>query len=140
MKLSTAAELAIKGILDLAERHGQGPVPLEQTCQRRGLPRQYLTKIFSMLARANLVTPIRGKGGGYVLARDPRDILLLEVVEAIEGPLAVNHCTASPPRCQEPNCQVRPVWAELQQQVRQALAARNLAELISLPQAQQLPV
>ena len=68
MKLSMAAEFAIRGILCLAEHYGQGPVTLQEVCRRRKLRKEYLTKIFGLLARANLVDAVRGKGGGYILS------------------------------------------------------------------------
>ena len=54
MKLSTRAELAIRGILVLADDYGRGPVPLDTVCARRDLPKQYLVKIFSSLTKADL--------------------------------------------------------------------------------------
>jgi Rrf2 family protein len=125
-----AAELAVRGILQLAEGYGEGPMPLEEICRRRHLPRQYLTKIFGLLARANLITAVRGKGGGYVLARAPGEISLLEVIESVEGPMALNLCTSAPPRCDEVSCRVRPVWADLQSNMRSVLKAKSLEDLV----------
>ena len=128
MKLSQAAELAVRGIQVLAQRHGDRPVPLDAICQARELAKQYLVKIFSLLARADLVTPVRGKHGGYLLSREPQDITLLEVIEAIEGALAVNRCQEDPPKCDDPDCPVRSVWEDIQITVRDKLAAVTLAE------------
>lgn len=133
MKLSMAAELAVRGILSLAQRYGQEPVPLEEICQEGKLPKEYLTKIFSLLARANLVRAVRGKRGGYVLARSPKEITLLSVVEAVEGPLAVNLCQHAPARCDRADCRVRPIWADIQQKLRDALGGYTLDQLMSEP-------
>jgi Rrf2 family protein len=130
MKLSMAAELAVRGILCLAEEYGHGPLPLDKICRRRKLRKEYLTKIFGLLARANLVDAVRGKGGGYALSRPPAKISLLEVIEAIEGPLALNLCQHTPPKCEEPDCRVRPVWTDLQETFRSALASKTLDQLI----------
>lgn len=130
MKLSMAAELAVRGIVVLASRHGQKPTPLDEICRLRKLPRDYMTRIFSLLSRADLVTAVRGKGGGYQLARPADEIRLLEVVEAVEGPLAVNLCQHNPPQCEEVDCRVRPVWEDLQKKIRSALASKTLDELI----------
>ncbi len=128
MKLSQAAELAVRGIQVLAQRHGDNPVPLDVICQARNLPKQYLVKIFALLARADLVMPIRGKHGGYLLSREPQDITLLEIVEAVEGPLAVNRCQEDPPKCDQEECPIRPVWTDIQSTVRDKLAAVTLAD------------
>ena len=96
MKISPAAEFAVRGVLVLAEQYGQGPVTLNAVCDERHLPKQYLSKLFASLAKADLVTPIRGKRGGYVLTRDPKGITLLEVIEAIEGALGAELLPARP--------------------------------------------
>jgi Rrf2 family protein len=131
MKLSNAAELAMRGILTLAARRGQGPTTLDEICRTRRLPRQYLTKIFGMLVRARLLTAVRGKGGGYELGKPPDQITLLAIIEAVEGPLAVNLCQHDPARCEELNCPVRPVWSQVQQKVWAILGSTTLAQLLS---------
>ncbi|KPK85402.1 MAG: hypothetical protein AMJ81_03695 [Phycisphaerae bacterium SM23_33] len=130
MKLSMAAELAVRGIIVLASRPAEKPTPLDELCRLRKLPRDYMTRIFSLLSRAHLVTAVRGKGGGYQLARPANEITLLEVIEAVEGPLAINLCQHNPPQCQEPNCRVRPVWEDLQKKIRSALGSKTLDELV----------
>ena len=130
MKLSLAAELALRGSLVLAERYGQGLVTLEAVCAARDLPRQYLTKIFASLARADLVTAVRGKRGGYRLNRPPERVTVLEIVEAVEGPIVLNFCQHKPPRCDRKNCRVRPVWAQLQKIIRQKLGGLTLGQCL----------
>jgi len=128
MKLSPAAEFAIRGMVVLSERYGQGvPVTLETVCTQRSLPREYLTKIFASLARARLVTPIRGKGGGFSLSRPPSQISLLEVIEAVQGPIVLNFCQHNPPQCDQVNCLIRDLWSELQKLIREKLAGMSLA-------------
>ena len=130
MRLSLAAELAIRGSLVLAERYGKGLIPLDAVCAARDLPKQYLTKIFALLARADLVTAVRGKKGGYRLARPPDRITALEVVEAVEGPIVLNFCQHKPSLCDRRGCRVRPVWAELQKIIRGKLGALTLKDCL----------
>jgi Rrf2 family iron-sulfur cluster assembly transcriptional regulator len=131
MKLSAAAEFAVRGALVLAEHRGQGPLTLESICSQRDLSRQYLVKIFSALAKAGIVTPIRGKGGGYRLAREPDSITLLNVIEAVEGPITLNLCQHDPPRCDRLECVLRPVWAGLQGDIRTRLGSLTLADCLA---------
>jgi len=113
----------------LSERYGQGvPVTLETVCTQRSLPREYLAKIFASLARARLVTPVRGKGGGFSLSRLPSQISLLEVIEAVQGPIVLNFCQHNPPQCDQVNCPARDLWTELQKLVREKLAGMSLAD------------
>lgn len=135
MKLSAAAELAVRGILVLAERFGEGPVTLDTICAQRDLPKQYLTKIFAQLARSGLVMPVRGKGGGYMLARVPKSITLLEIIESVEGPLVLNLCQHEPPKCDDHLCRIRDVWSDLQKIVRTRLSETTLGDCLRDPAA-----
>ena len=130
MRLSPAAEFAIRGMLVVAERDGQGPVNLATICQERSLSKQYLAKIFGQLARANLITPIRGKHGGYELARGLDQISILNIIEAVEGPVALNLCQQQPPKCDELDCGLRSDWGDLQQTIRQKLGAISLRDCL----------
>ncbi len=126
MRLSPAAELAVRGVVALVERYGRGPTTLKTICAARDLPKQYLVKLFSLLARADIVTAIRGKRGGYELARDPKGITLLEVIEAVEGPIVLNFCQHTPPKCDQEDCPMREMWTRLQQTVRRELGAMTM--------------
>jgi len=87
MRLSHQVQYAICGAFDLAY-NGQGsPVQIRVISERQGIPGRYLEQIFQRLRRAGLVTSKRGPGGGYSLSRSPERISLLEIVEAMEGPL-----------------------------------------------------
>ncbi len=128
MRVSPAAELAVRGAVILAREYGQGPVTLDSICAKRDLPKQYMVKIFSSLARAGLVTPVRGKRGGYMLSRAPKDVSLLDIIEAVEGPVALNYCQQDPPQCDEDSCPIRSVWDNLQQAVCSSLGAMHLSD------------
>ena len=130
MRLSLAAELALRGSLVLARRHGEGLVTLETVCAERDLPKQYLTKIFALLARADLVTAVRGKRGGYRLARSPDRITALDIVEAVEGPIVLNFCQHKPSLCSQRGCRIRPVWGELQKIIRDKLGSLTLKDCL----------
>ena len=77
-----------------------------------------------------MISAVRGKRGGHKLAKPPGEITLLAVIEAVEGPLAVNLCQHEPARCQELDCPVRPVWSEIQQKIWSILEATTLAQMV----------
>lgn len=129
MNVSPAAELAIRGIRLLAEKGGDRPIPLDVICKEDNLSKQYLVKIFAMLAKANLIRPVRGKHGGYLLGRPAEDICLLEIIEAVEGPLVLNFCQHDPPQCDQVDCPGRAMWAELQDIIKKKLTSVRLADL-----------
>jgi len=130
MKVSMAAELAVRGAIVLAQHYGEGPVTLESICNSRNLPKQYLAKIFALLRKAGMVEPVRGKHGGYMLARKPGQITPLDIIEAVEGPVAVNFCQSEPPKCMEYTCRLRPVWKEVQEFIRTKLSSVTLGECV----------
>lgn len=131
MKLSMAAELAVRGIIVLADGYGKGPITLDSICRSRDLPKQYLTKIFVSLRNAGLVEPVRGKHGGYLLGRPPSEITVLNVIEAVEGPIALNFCQYDPPKCIEYKCPLRPMWGQMQEFVRGKLSSVTLGDCVN---------
>ena len=80
------------------------------------IPPYFLSKILPRLIIAGLVESKRGTSGGITLARPPHQISLREVIEAVEGPLALNACLAAASTCnRETNCKVHPVWVRAQE-------------------------
>jgi len=128
MKLSMGTEMAVRGILVLAAREDSRPVSLKEVCRLRDLSRDNMTRLFALLTRARLVMAVRGKNGGYRLARPASEITLLDVIEAVEGPLALNLCQQDPAQCDRPNCPMKEVWDGLQEEVRAALSENTLED------------
>ena len=92
-----------------------GRVSTASISEAETIPLPFLTKVISRLATAGLVTTSRGMGGGVSLARPPEEITLLQVVEAVDGPIVLNHCLLRSGTCEhEPNCAAHDVWAEIQ--------------------------
>jgi Rrf2 family protein len=131
LRLSPAAELGVRASLVLTEQYGQGPVTLASIGEVSELSGEYLAKVLSMLSRANIVKSVRGKHGGYVLAREPGSINLLQVIEAVEGPTALNVCQFDPPQCENASeCKVQKVWRELQATFDEKLASMTLDKCV----------
>ena len=94
------------------------------------VPPALLAKIFQDLCRAGFVRSYRGAGGGFELARPAGGISLLEIIEAIDGPIAMNRCIVNRGICgREKFCGVHPVWMQLQQKMRNNLRKVNLLKL-----------
>jgi Rrf2 family protein len=84
------------------------------------------------LSIAGLLHTSRGARGGVSLARDPKDITLLEVVEAIDGPIQLNECLGEDGACMfEDNCPIKPVWCDVQNELVRRLKATNFADLLA---------
>ena len=89
MRLTAKSEYGVLAAIDLACNYGAGPVSAREIAERREIPPRFLEQLFVSLRRAGIVTAVRGAKGGFVLTRDPSEITVLDVVEALEGPLAV---------------------------------------------------
>jgi Rrf2 family protein len=126
MELSRGAQFAIRTVADLA---AVGPAHTADIARRRGIPPAQGAKIVRALARAGLVRTTRGAGGGVRLARPAERITLREVIDAIEGPLAISRCAIYDDcPCAQP-CPVRAALARVQQELERALASVTVADL-----------
>lgn len=79
---------ALLALVELAGRGSGAPVPIVEVAERRGIPVHLLEQLFSTLRRAGILQSQRGMRGGYQLRRDPTELTVLEVVEAVDGPVA----------------------------------------------------
>lgn len=131
MRLSSFADYAVV-ILSAAARHaGCERLTATLLAEETGVPLPTTQKLMGRLAAAGLLTSARGTGGGFLLARDPAAISLAEIVEAVEGPIAMATCvdTARHDCALEGACQVRPHWSAVNDAVRGALGGVSLATL-----------
>ncbi|MBI4868939.1 MAG: Rrf2 family transcriptional regulator [Candidatus Wallbacteria bacterium] len=87
MRLSKGTIYAVNGLMALAGMKATGPVQLKEIANTRGLPANYLAKIFGQLARAKILRSYRGARRGFMFARPIQQISLLEIYEAVEGPM-----------------------------------------------------
>lgn len=131
VRLTAKSEYGLLAMIELACRYGEGPASAREIAERRGIPARFLEQLFVALRRAELVTAVRGARGGFVLARDPRHVTTLDVVEALEGPLTASVCdTDRGLECGHAGaCAAAPVWARATAALRDVFAATTLAEL-----------
>ncbi|QHL89554.1 Rrf2 family transcriptional regulator [Sphingomonas changnyeongensis] len=92
--LSQRTRYAIRALLHLADRHGEGPVQLTEIAAKQNIPPKFLTVILSEIGRAGLVETQRGRDGGYWLARDPREISYGDIIRLTRGSLALVPCAS----------------------------------------------
>jgi Rrf2 family protein len=131
MELTRKGEYAIRGIVYLAGQPTDSVCLLNDIASAVDVPATFLAKIFQQFSKIGLVKSFRGTGGGFVLARAPDKITLLEVVEAVEGKIIPNRCVAGSEECERAvSCKVHPVWQRVQSQVRDVLAAVTLKDLV----------
>lgn len=130
-RLSKASEYAIRGVLYLAINYSEDKVSVvEEISKAQDVPLPYTAKLFQALARKGFVTSFKGQKGGFVLARHPRDISLLDVIEAMEGPIFLNVCLIYSGYCpRDVTCSVHDVWGEAQKMLIDYLKGCNFEQL-----------
>lgn len=136
IRVSTRGRYALRAMVDLAQHAGPAPVLRQDLAERQGISSAYIAQIFRLLQDAGLVEGIKGPGGGYRLARDPALIRAGDVVQAVEGPIAVTECTLpcdeQRPCCRRiEGCLTRPLWQRVSAVVTDTLNAVSLQDLCS---------
>ncbi len=131
MQITRQADYAVRAVLHLA-RNGEIRTATSTIAEEQKIPPSFLAKIISQLSIAGLLHTSRGARGGVTLARDPKEISLLEVIEAIDGPIQLNECVGDTGTCTfEENCPLRPVWCEAQEELVGRLKGTNFAEMLA---------
>jgi Rrf2 family protein len=131
LKISEAASLALHTTVLMAARPEERLSTHELAAPLGGVSEAHLAKVLQRLTKAGLVESTRGPGGGFTLARAGDGITLLEVFEAVEGPLDESTCLLGEPVCQG-QCLLGNLIPELNRQVREYLADTRLSELVGV--------
>lgn len=131
MRLSSLADYAVVMLSAAARHDGKARLSAALLAAETGVPLPTAQKLMGRLAVAGLLRSVRGAGGGFALARSARDISLADIVEAVEGPIAMTSCVEQGRHdCQlEPDCRVRPHWTAVNAAVKGALGTVSLASL-----------
>lgn len=131
MQITRQADYAIRAVRYLAHQGENQRSATSTVAKEMSIPPSFLAKIISQLSIAGLLHTSRGARGGVTLARDPKDISLLDVVEAIDGPILLNECVGDPGECEFANdCAMHPIWLEAQETLVKRLRETNFASLI----------
>ncbi len=140
MQITRQADYAVRAVLYLARLAPTEHATTSMVAEEQRIPPSFLSKIVSQLTIAGLLHTSRGAGGGISLAREPKDISLLEVVEAIDGPIRLNECVSDVSLCSfADRCPFRAVWCEAQGQLVKRLKDTNFEQLLVQRQAVQIP-
>jgi Rrf2 family cysteine metabolism transcriptional repressor len=139
MLFSTKAEYGVRLMVELGRSPGTGPIALSAVAEAEMLPLSYLEHLVAKLREAGLVTSTRGAHGGYRLARPAEEIDMLEVVQALEGPIAPMECfhieREGRVLCSHESddgraCATKLLWTRVQGGVTRALNGTTLADLV----------
>ena len=131
MKFSLRTEYGLRALIELAARYGDGPVPARAIAKAQGIPLRFLEHQLAALHKAGIVDSQRGASGGAALARDPDDIRIADVIEALEGPLAPMYCLEPhDERCvQTHQCGLQELWMRVESAVRSVFEQTTIADI-----------
>jgi Rrf2 family transcriptional regulator, iron-sulfur cluster assembly transcription factor len=131
MRLTRAAEYAIRCVLYLSNQEENVVVGRKEIALAMDIPDQYLGKIAQQLSRAGIIEILQGARGGFRLLKSPSDISLLSVIEAVMGEIFINDCVLRPTSCIRSNaCAVHIVWEKARRQLRETLENAPFSQLI----------
>ena len=131
MKLSTKGRYGLKAMFVLALEQDKGPIPLKLIANRQNISMQYLEQIFSALKKANLVKSVRGAQGGYLLAKNAKDITVGDVLNVLEGPVSISECMLDEDICENSNtCVTKGVWEKIKKGIEDVTYSITLQDMI----------
>ena len=135
MKVTTRSSYTVRALLDLAQHSGgESPVRLSDISEREGISHAYLEQLFNRLKKVGVVRGRKGPGGGYVLAKDTTDILMGEVIRAVEGEEKLFLCTeehAIGTGCRRyPQCTTHALWERLSGKIHDYLNSISLEDML----------
>jgi Rrf2 family iron-sulfur cluster assembly transcriptional regulator len=131
VRLTTKGRYAVTAMLDLAIHHGEGPITLADIAQRQGISLSYLEQLFSRLRKRNLVSSVRGPGGGYTLGRDAASIFVAQVISAVDENVDTTRCGGAH-NCQDnQQCLTHDLWQDLSNRIFDYLNQISLQDLMN---------
>lgn len=138
MRLTTKGRYAVTAMLDLALHEGQGPVSLGDISRRQEISLSYLEQLFARLRRRGLVSSVRGPGGGYRLRRPAGQIVVAEIVDAVNEIYDATACEGAGGCQQGQVCLTHTLWDDLSRQIHSFLSGISLAQLVERGEVQRV--
>ncbi|MCB1649728.1 MAG: Fe-S cluster assembly transcriptional regulator IscR [Pseudomonadales bacterium] len=130
MRLTTKGRYAVTALLDLAIHANEGPVNLADISQRQGISLSYLEQLFAKLRRSELVSSVRGPGGGYRLGKKAQAIRIAQIIDAVNESVDATKCKGQGNCQQGETCLTHHLWQDLSEQIHDFLSSISLADLI----------
>lgn len=130
MMVSTKGRYALRIMADLAENQEGGPVSLKDIAERENIGIKYLEIIVSSLNKNGLLKSVRGKNGGYMLNREPKEYTIASILNAAEVSLAPVACVSDGDCENAPSCKTYVLWKELDDVIEDFLSSKTLADIL----------
>jgi len=134
MFITREADYAVRCVLFLSQEAGR-IVSANEISESMAAPKSFLAKILQRLSKGGIVRSTQGITGGFELVNKPGKVNVLEVIETIQGPAAMNVCAVDERNCDlSSTCPVHPVWVELRENIEKRLKKENFAKLMARKQ------
>ena len=133
MRISHRCEYALRALLELAKRSGDGPVRIEDIARQQSIPKKFLANLLVQLRRGQFVESKKGPHGGYYLATPARQIKLGDVVRFLDGPIGPIQCVSRMlgERCEiGDRCGFFPVWKRVRDAVAEIVDGTTIADIV----------
>jgi Rrf2 family transcriptional regulator, iron-sulfur cluster assembly transcription factor len=130
MQITRSGEYGLRGLVFLAKQPPEKVTLVSEVSRKQNIPETFLAKIFQRLSKAGVLLSVRGANGGFRLRKPAYEITMREIIEALEGPIALNRCLLRKGECEvEKICPLHPVWEEVQQRFLEILDRTTMEDL-----------
>ena len=131
MKISTKGRYGLRILIDLATHDAQKPRLVRDIAESQQISEKYISRLIIDLRRARLVRSVRGVKGGFFLARSPKEITLLDILETMEGTLSIVDCVMAPEKCtHNADCTARGIWQKLNDGIRELMRSITFEQIL----------
>ena len=131
MRVTTKGRYAVTAMLDLALHKSQGPISLSDISSRQAISLSYLEQLFSKLRKSELVSSVRGPGGGYELKRGSDEIYIAQIIDAVDESVDTTKCQGAGDCQGGETCLTHYLWEDLSEQIHAFLESISLADLVA---------
>ena len=132
MKISTKGRYGLRILIDLALHESEKPRLIRDIAESQQISEKYISRLIVELRRARLVRSVRGANGGYFLAKSPKEITLLEILETMEGTISIVDCVLAPETCPRvSHCSTRNIWEKLNSGIRELMRNITFEEILA---------
>ncbi len=130
MKLSTKGRYGLMAMYRLMENYGKGPVSIRDIANSENLSEAYLEQLFILLKKAKLIESKRGANGGYILSKDPDQIKIGQIINALEGDMELSCCTKDTNCPKQVECPTKDILDVVQMKIQNVLDSMTLKDMI----------
>jgi Rrf2 family transcriptional regulator, cysteine metabolism repressor len=132
MKLSTKVRYGMRAIVEIATTAKTEPLSISQIAESQDVSKKYLESLLVQLKKQGILQSLRGQKGGYMLNKDPQDITVYEITEALDGPVTLVHCGTDGEKCNRKNsCSTVHLWNHLTENLIGEMKNITLSDLIN---------